>query len=107
MRLLLPLAAALALTTVIAAPAQAEQLTLERIFASPSLSGPTPRLLKLSPDGGLATMLRNRADDRNRYDLWAVDTTTGQARMLVDSARVGSGAALSEQEMMRRERARL
>jgi dipeptidyl-peptidase-4 len=104
MRLLLPLAAALLAT----APAKsAEQLTLERIFASPSLSGPTPRQLKLSPDGRFATMLRNRADDRDRYDLWAVDTTTGAARMLVDSERVGSGARLSEEEMMRRERARL
>ena len=92
---------------LIAAPARAEELTLERLFASPSLSGPTPRLLKLSPDGRLATLLRNRADDRDRYDLWAVDTATGQARMLVDSARLGTGAALSEEEMMRRERARL
>ncbi len=98
------LAAALAAV----APARAEQpLTLERIFASPSLSGPTPRQLKLSPDGRFATLLRNRPDDRDRYDLWAVDTTTGQARMLVDSARVGTGARLSEDEMMRRERARL
>src|SRR6185436_6158578 len=104
MRILLAFAAAFLL---VAAPAQAEELTLERLFASPSLSGPTPRLLKLSPDGHLATMLRNRADDRDRYDLWAVDTTTGQARMLVDSARLGTGATLSEEEMMRRERARL
>ncbi|WP_395611901.1 DPP IV N-terminal domain-containing protein [Allosphingosinicella sp.] len=106
MRLILSLAA-FALTAV-AAPAQAQQqLTLERLFASPSLSGPTPRALQLSPDGRLATMLRNRADDRDRYDLWAVDTTTGEARMLVDSARVGTGAQISEEEMMRRERARL
>jgi dipeptidyl-peptidase-4 len=105
MRFLLPLAA---FAFTFAAPVQAQQqLTLERIFASPSLSGPTPRALKLSPDGRLATMLRNRTDDRDRYDLWAVDTTTGQARMLVDSARVGTGARLSEDEMMRRERARL
>ena len=104
MRFLIPLAAAL----FAAIPAHAEEpLTLERIFASPSLSGPTPRLLKLSPDGRFATLLRNRADDRDRYDLWAVDTTTGEARMLVDSARVGTGARLSEEEMMRRERARL
>jgi dipeptidyl-peptidase-4 len=103
MRILFPLAAAL----IAATPAAAEDLTLERIFASPSLSGPTPRLLKLSPDGRLATMLRNRADDRDRYDLWAVDTTTGQARMLVDSARFGTGAEISEDERMRRERARL
>lgn len=103
MRLLLFCAALIAA----AVPASAEDLTLERLFASPSLSGPTPRLLKLSPDGRLATLLRNRAEDRDRYDLWAVDTTTGAARMLVDSARLGSGAALSEEEMMRRERARL
>ncbi|HEV2817395.1 MAG TPA: S9 family peptidase [Allosphingosinicella sp.] len=104
MRILLAFAAAFLLT---AAPARAEELTLERLFASPSLSGPTPRLLKLSPDGRLATLLRNRADDRDRYDLWAVDTATGEARMLVDSARLGTGAQLSEEEMMRRERARL
>lgn len=106
MRTLLSLAAMIAAALPVTA-LQAGQLTLERIFASPSISGPTPRLLRLSPDGRLATLLRNRADDRDRYDLWAVDTTTGEARMLVDSARVGTGAQLSEDEMMRRERARL
>lgn len=90
-----------------AAPATGRDLTLERVFASPSLSGPTPRRPELSPDGRLVTLLRNRADDRERYDLWAVDATTGAARMLVDSSRVGTGAALSEEEMMRRERARI
>jgi len=103
MRILLAFAAAF----LLAAPARADELTLERLFASPSLSGPTPRLLKLSPDGRLATLLRNRPEDRDRYDLWAVDTATGEARMLVDSARIGTGAQLSEEEMMRRERARL
>src|ERR1044072_7218125 len=104
MRILFAFAAAFLL---VAAPARAEELTLERLFASPSLSGPTPRLLKLSPDGRLATLLRNRPEDRDRYDLWAGDTATGQARMLVDGARLGTGAQLSEEEMMRRERARL
>ena len=82
-------------------------LTLERVFASPSLSGPTPRTLKLSPDGRTATLLKPRADDRDRYDLWAVDVATGQSRMLVDSTRLGSGAALSETERMNRERQRI
>nr|WP_243395855.1 DPP IV N-terminal domain-containing protein [Sphingomonas oleivorans] len=94
-------------TMLTATTAAAEPLTLERVFASPSLSGPTPRSPKLSPDGSLATLLRNRADDRDRYDLWAVDTVTGAARMLVDSAKVGSGAEVSEAEKMRRERARI
>lgn len=99
--------ASAAAAIAMAAPAAAERLTLERIFASPSLSGPTPRSPRLSPDGSLATLLRNREADRDRFDLWAVDTRTGEARMLIDSEAVGTGAALSEEEMMRRERARL
>lgn len=85
----------------------AQKLTLERVFGSPVLTGAAPRALKLSPDGTLLTSLRPRADDRERYDLWAVDTRTGVARMLVDSAQVGSGADLSEAEKMQRERARI
>ncbi|MEO8619299.1 MAG: DPP IV N-terminal domain-containing protein, partial [Sphingomicrobium sp.] len=82
-------------------------LTLERLFASPALSGPVPRGVKLSPDGKLLTMLKARTNDRQRYDLWALDTATGEWRMLVDSEKVGSGAALSEAEKMQRERARI
>jgi dipeptidyl-peptidase-4 len=81
-------------------------LTIDRIFASPDLSGPTPRTLKLSPDGRWATLLKPRADDRERYDLWAMDTSTGAQRMLVDSTKLGGGE-ISEAEKMRRERARV
>lgn len=95
---------------VAGAPAVAEDvarpLTLERVFASPDLAGPQPQSLKLSPDGSLLTQLRPRADERNRFDLWAVDTRTGTERMLVDSKKVGSGAELSEAEKMQRERNR-
>ena len=84
-----------------------ETLTLDRIFASPDLSGPTPRALKLSPDGRMVTLLKPREDDRERFDLWAIDTTTGAERMLVDSLKVGTGAELSEAEKMQRERARI
>ena len=84
-----------------------QKLTLERVFASPSIAGPSPRAVKLSPDGTLLTSLRPRDTDRERYDLWAVDTTTGAARMLVDSTKVGSSAELSEAEKMQRERARI
>ncbi|OAN67132.1 S9 family peptidase [Sphingomonas sp. TDK1] len=88
-----------------AQPAQA--LTLQRIFASPSLDGPAPRAVQLSPDGKYLTLLRNRDEDRERYDLWALDTASGQWRMLVDSKKLGSGAELSEAEKMQRERARI
>ncbi len=85
----------------------AQPLTLERIFASPALTGNSPRALKLSPDGKLVTLLRNRSDDLQRYDLWAIDPANGQARMLVDSKKLGTGAELSEAEKMQRERARI
>ncbi len=110
MRKMLELLAAIGMVMTVvpatAAPVPAE-LTLERIFASPSLSGPTPRGVKLSPDGRTATLLKARPTDRDRYDLWAVDVATGTQRMLVDSTKIGSGAALSETERMNRERQRI
>jgi dipeptidyl-peptidase-4 len=90
-----------------ATPAASRDLTLERLFESPSLAGPSPRLPKLSPDGRLVTLLRNRPNDKERYDLWAIDAASGQARMLVDSKKIGSGAEVSEAEKMRRERLRI
>ena len=86
---------------------EAGELTFERVFASPSLSGPAPRLMKLSPDGRFFTLLRNREDEKDRYDLWAFDRQDGEWRMLVDSEKLGSGRELSEEEKMRRERQRI
>lgn len=82
-------------------------LTLERVFSGPDLSGSQPRAARLSPDGRLLTMLRPRTEEPNRFDLWAMDTTTGAWRMLVDSRKVGSGQELTEAEKMQRERARI
>lgn len=93
-------------------PVPPQSLTFDRVFASPSLNGPVPSNVKLSPDGRFLTLLRNRADDRERWDLWAFDRQAGggQAgdwRMLVDSLRLGSGRELSEAEKMQRERQRI
>jgi dipeptidyl-peptidase-4 len=95
------------LLLAIATPAIARDLPLDRVFSSPSLSGPTPREARLSPDGRFVTLLKNRPDDKDRYDLWAIDTATGAERMLVDSQKIGTGGAISEEEKMRRERARI
>ncbi|MBW3168630.1 S9 family peptidase [Qipengyuania flava] len=111
----LTLAAALTLGTCLTAPSQAQtttetapmDLTFERVFASPGLDGPTPRKVKLSPDGRYLTVLRNRGADRERYDLWAYDRNAGEWAMLVDSEALGSGRDLSEDEKMQRERARV
>ncbi|MEL7686393.1 DPP IV N-terminal domain-containing protein [Citromicrobium bathyomarinum] len=116
MRHLLAAAAILALATPLAAqesdPMTAEQsesadLTFERVFASPGLDGASPRQAKLSPDGRYLTLLRNREDERERYDLWGYDRESGEWTMLVDSKALGSGRELSEDEKMQRERARV
>jgi len=103
---LVPAAASAQAPTTAQAPAQ-QRLTLERVFASPALTGQVPRAAKLSPDGKLVTLLRNRPDDLERYDLWAIDPATGAQRMLVDSKKFATGAELSEAERMQRERARI
>jgi dipeptidyl-peptidase-4 len=88
-------------------PVQAEELTLERVFASPSINGPSPRSVKLSPDGKYVTSLRPRADDKDRFDLWTLDTASGKWRILVDSTKLGTNGEISEAEKMQRERARI
>ncbi len=82
-------------------------LSLERVFASPSLNGESPRAMKLSPDGRWLTLLRNRVEDKDRYDLWGLDRQSGEWTMLVDSEALGSGRELSEAEKMQRERLRV
>ncbi|OYW44479.1 MAG: S9 family peptidase [Sphingomonadales bacterium 32-68-7] len=83
------------------------KLTFERVYASPALDGPSPRGLKLSPDGRFVTLVRNRESDRERYDLWGYDRQGGEWRMLVDSEKLGAGRELSEAEKMQRERLRI
>lgn len=100
-------AIAMAVALVMASPAYAEDLTLERVFASPALDGEQPRALSFSPDGKMITSLRPRTDDKDRYDLWAMDIATGKWRMLIDSKTIGTNAELSEAEKMQRERARI
>ncbi|MDY7097935.1 MAG: DPP IV N-terminal domain-containing protein, partial [Pseudomonadota bacterium] len=109
----------LAAAALIATPAMADDhmskgdgvrdgdLSFERVFASPSLNGPTPRAATLSPDGKYLTLLRNRAEDSDRYDLWGYEIATGEWSMLVDSEKLGTGRELSEDEKMQRERARV
>ncbi|MFW5927123.1 MAG: S9 family peptidase, partial [Wenzhouxiangella sp.] len=65
------------------APADEERLTLERIFASPDLAGPTLRTPRLSPDGSRVTFLRAREEDRSMLDLWEYHLDDDETRLLV------------------------
>ena len=83
-------------------------LTIERLFASPSLSGPTPNGVKYSPDGQRVTFLKARDDEGDRYDLWQFNVATGEQSLLVDSRLLEPDEVeLSEEEKALRERKRI
>ncbi len=90
-------------------PVQAEPpLTIERIFASPDLSGPSLRQAQLSPAGDRVTFLRARDDDRDLLDLWEYHIGDDQTRRLIAADQVlADEGELSLQEQARRERARI
>ncbi len=86
----------------------AAELSIERLFDSPSLSGPTPQSLKISPDGKLVTFLRGKQSKQFELDLWAWNIASGRETLLVDSATLVSGdGELSDAEKARRERLRI
>jgi dipeptidyl-peptidase 4 len=92
---------------ILATPSIAEPLTVERIFAAPDLSGPRLREPKFSPDGRYITYLQGKIDNKDQLDLWAFDTRSGKAQLLVDSRSLVSGEErLSAEEEARRERQR-
>ncbi|MCB9960626.1 MAG: prolyl oligopeptidase family serine peptidase [Hyphomonas sp.] len=85
-----------------------DSLPVERLYASPSLSGPVARMVKYSPDGKRVTFLKSRAGEQNRFDLWQFDVATGEQSMLVNSRMLEPAPVeLSEEEKALRERKRI
>jgi dipeptidyl-peptidase 4 len=63
----------------------APPLTVERIYAGPSLSGLPIDDIAWSPDGSRLTFLEDSASvDGARAEMWIVDAATGQRRVLLD-----------------------
>jgi dipeptidyl-peptidase-4 len=88
--------------------AQAEQLTIDRMYGGGSLAGPVPSQLKVSPNGERVTFLRSKPDDQKTFDLWEYNVKDNATRMLVDSKVLApNGEQLSDVENARRERARI
>jgi len=99
-------ATAIAQTTAPVADTPAK-LTVERIFASPSLEGSAPKQLKISPDGQRVTYIKGKENDYERYDLWEYHIPSKQTRMLFNADDLHTGAeTLSDEEKARRERKR-
>jgi dipeptidyl-peptidase-4 len=88
-------------------PAMAEKLTIDRLYSDPDLNGPSPRALKIAPDGSRVTFLRGRAEDQNQLDLWQYEIAGGKAQRLVDSLALEERKELSDAEKARRERERI
>ena len=89
-----------------AAP-QAAELTIDRLFDAPSLSGPSILGLKISPDSSRVTYLQGKTEDKDRLDLWEYDIRDRRARILVDSKVLApADEKLSDEEQSRRERQR-
>jgi dipeptidyl-peptidase-4 len=81
-------------------------LTLERLVASPALSGPGVRQVKIAPDGSRVTWLKARPDDRYQLDLWQYHIASKSMSMLVDSKVLQPKEELSMEQQARRERER-
>jgi len=92
-----------------AAAAAGPELTIERVIGSPSITGPSVRSVKMSPDGARVSFLRGKTEDQEQLDLWEYNIADGETRLLVDSNELLGGQAevLSEAEKARRERQRI
>ncbi|HLW23291.1 MAG TPA: S9 family peptidase [Steroidobacteraceae bacterium] len=98
--------AVLAMAEAAGATAGAE-LSIDRLFDAPSLSGPSIQNVKISPDGTRVTYLKGREDNKDRLDLWAYDVESRQSRLLIDSRVLAPPEEhLSDEERSRRERQR-
>jgi dipeptidyl-peptidase 4 len=85
-----------------------EHLSIERLYGSPDLNGPTARNVRFSPDGSRISFLRAKDDDRTVQDLWAMDVSTGEAYLLVDARELAPAEReLTEAEIQFRERSRI
>jgi dipeptidyl-peptidase-4 len=109
MRLARPVIYALQFIILLAmtSAANAEKLTIERLFTGPDLSGASLRSPRISPDGRFIAYLRGKDSNKDRLDLWAYDIARHEHRLLVDSALLEpQERALSPEEEQRRERQR-
>ena len=80
-------------------------LTIERLCGSPALAGNTPSGLKLAPDGSRITYLKGRSFDQSFKDLWEMNVSSGEHKLLIDADLMSIGE-LSDEEKARRERMR-
>ncbi|MDA1077334.1 MAG: DPP IV N-terminal domain-containing protein, partial [Proteobacteria bacterium] len=82
-------------------------LTVERLFSDPPLTGHLPVQMKFSPDGRTITYLQVGQDDRERLDLWRYSLVTGQADKWIDARDLMRSGQATAAELAERERRRM
>ena len=84
--------------------ASAADLTIERMYTDPRLTGITPRAVSWSPDGKLLAFLWNDKGERF-YDIWLCHANGKKLRRITDAAALGeeSEAVLTRAEIDREE----
>lgn len=84
----------------------AKQLTIDAIFADGGLTGRTPETIKWSPDGTKVSYVL-RDDSGEHGELWYVDTTTGEKKVLVSEAKLAKLAPPASRIKDEREKERV
>src|SRR5258708_4451581 len=80
--------AVFALLTALSAQSIApSKLTIEAIFADGGITGREPETIKWSPDGTKVSFVQ-RDDSGEHGELWYVDTTTGEKKVLVSETKL-------------------
>ena len=82
------------------------QLTIEAVFAEGGITGRAPETFKWSPDGTKVSFVQ-RDDSGEHGELWSVDTTTGEKKVLVSEAKLGQLAPPSSRIKDEREKERV
>ncbi len=86
-KFLLLLSLALFALTLAAQTAPPKQLTIDDIFAEGGLTGRAPETIKWSPDGTKVSYVQ-RDDAGEHGELWYVDTTNGEKKVLVSESKL-------------------
>ena len=72
-----------AMLAIAAAPVCAEKLSFERLNADPPVAGPVALNVAVAPDGARVTYLQPRSDNQDILDLWQIEATGGEPRLLL------------------------
>ncbi|MFY9842456.1 MAG: DPP IV N-terminal domain-containing protein [Terriglobales bacterium] len=73
--------------TTTAAPSASKRLTIEQIFAEGGVTGRAPETIEWSPDGTKVSFVQ-RDDEGEHGELWYVDATTGEKKILASEIKL-------------------